>query len=221
MKAFISYSSKQIAIAQRLKDFLESIEIDSFVANYDLRAASSWKDAIVENLMDCELFIPLLSKFFRESDWCSQEMGIAFVQDKKFIPVSLDDTKPYGFLNHIQTGFTIYDVTPELVVCEGLMELFKNTQGFIGLLKRPLGFRLSEAIFERMQPYFSKFNNVEINEIIETSISNYQIWGASKCASEYIPKLLASRKSDIDSMLFKKIMYQIETGKRYPNGNAQ
>jgi hypothetical protein len=79
MKAFISYNSQQLKAAEGIKRFLKAIEIESFVANDDLRTSSDWKTVITKELHKCELFIPLLSKAFKTSDWCSQELGIACI----------------------------------------------------------------------------------------------------------------------------------------------
>lgn len=215
VKAFISYSAKEVVWAQRVKNFLDSIGIDSFVANDDLRVASSWKDSIVEELRNRELVIPLLSRAFKESDWCSQEIGIAYIQNKKFIPISLDRTKPYGFLNHIQTRFA-NDCNPTVTVAEGLMELFANAQGFIHLANTSGNFKHSGEVFEHMKPFFDKFSKAEVNEIIKAAIANAQVWSAGQCQTKYIPSLLASRKSDIERLLYKKIEYQIKNNEWYP-----
>jgi hypothetical protein len=217
-KAFISYSSQQqqqVDDALKIKEFLESIYIDSFVAKDDLRAASTWKDKIVEELKNCDLFIPLLSKEFKESEWCSQEMGIAYIQGKKCIPISLDDTKPYGFINHIQTRF-VDDMFPELILSEGLMECEADFRGFIQLAKTAPNFRRAEEIFKTIDPYFTKINKGDLNLIVKSSIENSQIWSAADCAGKYLPKLLELRQNDIEPDLYAKLIYQCKNGKWYP-----
>jgi hypothetical protein len=216
MKAFVSYSSKEMDAVRKLERFLNTLGINSFIANDDLRIGSDWKKRIVLELKCCELFIPLLSKEFKKSEWCSQELGIAYIRNKEIIPISLDGTKSYGFINHIQSK-SLKDQSIEVLLSEGLMEIkeINNACGFIELLKKTGSFRYSELIFKSIMPYTRLINNNDLNEIIKISIKNSQIWAASECSSKYIPQLLNDRKDDIDLLLLKKIKYQIDEQKWY------
>jgi hypothetical protein len=221
MKVFISYNSKQLNLAENIRDFLDSVSIDSFIANDDLRTGANWKKAIISELEKCELFIPLLSKEFKISDWCSQEIGIAYIKNMGIVPVSIDDTKPYGFINHIQARF-VNKMDIALIIAEGLMECnnMNNASGFIKLLKDAGSFRRSEEIYKALEPFFDKLKIDDLNLVISCSIANAQIWSASSCLNKYIPKLLKLRKDDIDRLLIKKLKYQIKNGKWYPERNV-
>ena len=217
MKIFISYSSKQLEVAKRIKLFLDEIEIDSFLADDDIRTASDWKERIFEELQKCEIIIPVLSKEFKSSDWCSQELGIFYLQKKKIIPVGTDNIHPFGFINHIQSRF-IKDTSLELIISEGLMECVSNCTGFIYLLKKlKYGFKIAEEIFSVIEPYFEKIKKEDVNFLLDVSIRNSQIWSSARCSEKYIPKLLELRKKDTDAVLRKKITYQIKNNKWYPN----
>uniref|UniRef100_A0A7C3I7M8 Toll/interleukin-1 receptor domain-containing protein n=1 Tax=Gracilinema caldarium TaxID=215591 RepID=A0A7C3I7M8_9SPIR len=219
MRAFISYSSKQIELAQEIKNFLKTIDIDSFVANDDLRTASDWKKMIVKELSASDIFIPILTLDFKQSEWCSQELGIAFIRKKKIIPISLDGCKPYGFINNLQAR-SIKEYGVDLIISEGLLEykIDNGGLGFAELLKKSGLFRYSEKIFKILQPYYSILGKESLNKIIEYSISNSQVWAATECANNYIPVLLKERKKDIDPLLYKKIQYQIEQQEWYKEG---
>jgi hypothetical protein len=211
MIAFISYNTEQLTAAENIRDFLNSIGIDSFIANDDLRAGSNWKDSIISELKKCEIFIPLLSTEFKISDWCSQEIGIAYIKNLKIIPISVDDTKPYGFINHIQTRF-VNKMDINLIIAEGLMEIpsINNASGFIKLLNDAGSYGRSDEIYGILEPFFDKLEIGDLNSIIEGSIKNGQVWDASLCQNKYIPELLNLRKNDIDKSLLKKIRYQIK-----------
>jgi hypothetical protein len=77
------------------------------------------------------------------------------------------------------------------------------------MLRQPVSFYCSEKIFQTLEPYYSKLTVLDLNKIVELSISNNQVWPASDCAQNLIPKLLNLRKKDIDPLLFKKLEYQI------------
>jgi hypothetical protein len=216
MKAFISYSSIQIEKAQEIKDFLRTIEIDSFIASDDLRTASDWKKTIVSELKECVIFIPILTADFKKSDWCSQELGIAYIKGKKIIPISVDDCKPYGFVSNLQSR-EIKEYGIKLIISEGLLQhkIDNGGSGFAELLKKRGSFEYSEKVFRIMQPFYGNIRKDSLNKIIEYSISNNQVWPASECAKIYIPKLLSERQEDIDPILYKKIKYQIENQEWY------
>jgi hypothetical protein len=217
MKAFISYSSRNQETAREISDFLETVQMNSFIAKDDLRAASNWKDTIVKELGLCDIFIPLLSKDFKESSWCSQEIGIAFILGKKFIPISLDDTRSYGFINHIQSKSITQEKPLELIIAEGLMEckIPNGVQCFIRLLEISGNFRYSEHVYKGMEPYFMEFSSSDLNTIIKLSINNGRIFNASKCSKKYIPCLLAKRKDDIVPDLYEKLNCRITNDEWY------
>jgi len=222
MKAFISYSSLQTDHAKVVKDFLRDIKVDSFVANDDLRSATDWKKSIMEELLECEIFIPLLSKNSKASNWCSQEIGIAYAKKKKIVPISIDATRPYGFIGHLQAK-TIDEHQVEILLSEGLLEnrIPNGSLGFIEMLKWKGSFRFSEIIFKSMAPFFRRISTEDINKIVELSISNNQVWPAADCRSDYIPKLLSARKSDIDPLSYKKLKFQIDNQKWYDDESQE
>lgn len=100
LRAFISYSSVDKHLAGRLKNFLQwygGYEI--FVAHDDLTGGTIFTEEIVNFVIKADLFIPLLSPSFKESDFTNQETGMAVALYKKIIPVKLKDINPYGFIN--------------------------------------------------------------------------------------------------------------------------
>jgi len=215
MKIFISYSSKQIYFANRIKEYFDKIEIESFLANDDIRIAENWKDRILNELKTCNIIVLILSKDFKKSDWCSQEIGIFYSLGKNIIPISIDGTQSYGFINHIQSKMIEPEIPVELRVAEGLTECINNYVPLINLLKNVGGCRYAENVFKTIEPYFDKIEKEDINLIIKYSIENSQIWRAAKCIDLFIPKLLNIRKDEIDPELFKKINYQLKNQKKY------
>ena len=220
MKIFISYSKDQLEIARKIKEFLSQAGLDSFLATDDLRTASDWKDRIINELNDCEVVIPVLSKEFKASDWCSQELGIFYFLKKKIIPISADETLPFGFISHLQSRTIrskfLNDLSLELIVSEGLMECASLADAFVCLLRQAPNFRMAEEIFRTIVPYFDRLKKEEVNSIIEISIENGQIWSAAECANKHLPQLLELRKDDINAVLREKIEYQITNNKWYP-----
>lgn len=221
MKAFISYSTKYDNISKEIKYFLSTLNIDSFVASEDLRTSSNWKHEIIKNLRDSKIFIPLLSKEFKDSNWCSQEMGIAYIRKLKIIPLSIDETKPYGFISDIQSkSITAND--KELVILEGLMEykIQNGIDGVLNKLEESGTYRYSEELFKIFGKYLEKLSGNDLNRVIKICIQNSQIWNASECQKHYLPSLIKKRNNDIQPDLLQKIEYQITQGTWYKENDV-
>jgi len=105
MIAFISYSYLDRHHARQTKRVLEDVGVAAFLAHEDLKVSEEWKNRIIEELKICHLFIPLLSKNFRRSKWAPQEVGfIVSRPEVRIAPLSIDETTPFGFIEHLQSG---------------------------------------------------------------------------------------------------------------------
>lgn len=104
LRIFFSYSTDDKKIVGFLKDPLESYGFEVFVAHDDdaIEPAVEWQYEIIENLKKCDIFIPLITNNFIESDWTDQETGMARINDKFIIPLEVD-YYPYGFIGNIQS----------------------------------------------------------------------------------------------------------------------
>lgn len=107
LNAFISYSSEDKEIAGIVKNALLNLGINSFLAHEDITPSQEWQGEIVNKLNTCNIFVPIITKNFRESDWTSQESGAAFIKGMDIVPISVkfpDETfiLPYGFMSKYQ-----------------------------------------------------------------------------------------------------------------------
>jgi hypothetical protein len=101
LRIFFSYSTDDKKIVGMLKEHLEFMGFEIFLAHEDLEPCVEWQDDIKKNLNRCDIFIPLLTESFKSSDWTDQETGIAIATDKFIIPLQVD-FPPYGFIGKIQ-----------------------------------------------------------------------------------------------------------------------
>jgi len=88
-------------MAGRIKRGLEYWGVDAFLAHEDIKPSKEWQEEIIENLRNCHVFMPLLTDHFRDSEWTDQESGMARIESKIIIPLSVD-IQPYGFLGGYQ-----------------------------------------------------------------------------------------------------------------------
>src|SRR5437867_544945 len=104
VKAFISYSHQDRVFGAQAKGVLGEVGIDAFLAHEDLEVSEEWRKRIVVELRQCELFVPILSRRFLESDWAPQEIGFIVSRDDIVVaPLSIDGTVPRGFISHVQS----------------------------------------------------------------------------------------------------------------------
>ncbi len=139
IKVFISYSSKQKVLGGKFKYNLEKYcGYETFIAHDDIPASALWEEEIISNINSSHFFLPLISKDFRESLFTDQETGIAICLGKKIIPVNLDGTNPYGFIQKYQAlqykkyppGFHFQDNMSELVLTIAQIELYKEESSY-------------------------------------------------------------------------------------------
>ncbi len=132
IKVFISYSSKEKILGEKFKYNLEKYcGYETFIAHTDIPASSLWEEEILSNINSSHFFLPLISKDFRKSPFTDQETGIAICLGKKIIPVNLDGTNPYGFIQKYQAlrykkyhpSFHFQDNMNELVLTIAQIEL--------------------------------------------------------------------------------------------------
>ena len=107
LNAFISYSSKDKEIAGIVKDALSNLGINSFLAHEDITPSQEWQEVIVNQIKTCNIFVPIITENFRESDWTAQESGAAFIKGMDIVPISAyfpggSFTQPYGFISKYQ-----------------------------------------------------------------------------------------------------------------------
>jgi hypothetical protein len=220
LKAFISYSTDDKNVGAGIKAALDDLGIESFLAHNDLRVSEEWRNRISQELEECEVFIPLLSKSFSQSKWCDQETGtIIHRKSVLIIPLSIDGTVPYGFISHIQS---------HKIPANGIStEIIRNAIGakfpsiIIDLLPkgvhRVYTFRAAEAAVAPLVPYFDKLSKPQAHEFAEQAIENGQIWAAHLCREEYLPKFLALNKAKLPVRIYRAIKYQVDRQEWYAN----
>lgn len=204
---FISYSSADKQRAAEVKTALAACGIDGFMAHDDIHVSQQWRDRILDELRRMQVFVPLLSSNFKTSDWTAQEAGAAVVRaDVLIIPVSLDGTVPYGFLNHFQGRPLPRPIHPAFfrdvllmnrphIVIETLIDELESAGTFRG----------AEALMQPLFPFFDKLTPAEAERIIDISIDNDQIWNASKCRGIYLPALLQAAQGKVPASKLQEL----------------
>jgi len=101
VKAFISHTAKDKAIAKRLRDVFKSHNVDCFVAHEDIKPSEEWQEEIRKALNTMDFFISIHTEGFSERIWCQQEVGFAVARGVKVIPIKFGED-PEGFIGKYQ-----------------------------------------------------------------------------------------------------------------------
>jgi hypothetical protein len=108
------------AFAGQTQTVLGEVGISAFLAHEDLEVSDEWRDCLLRELAQCQLFVPLLSKHYLLSTWAQQESGfiVSRLQEVVVAPLSLDGTRSGGFLSHLQTS-ALAKIDPLLLARNG------------------------------------------------------------------------------------------------------
>lgn len=87
---FLSYSTKDLEEAEKIKLELSSIGVDVFLAEHDLRAGNNIPQDIIEKIQGANLFLLLWSQNALDSTWCSMEAAAARGAGTRIVPLFLD-----------------------------------------------------------------------------------------------------------------------------------
>lgn len=188
-RAFVSYSVERKHDGGAVKAFLTKFGYECFLAHDDLRVSEEWKQRILQELGEADVFVALLSKEFMESKWCGQELGFIVSRPEVLvIPLSLDGTMPYGFIGHLQ-GKEVHDGNLATVLEEALYRK-RPRQMIPAQIERVASagsFRGAEALVLPLVPHFALFADEEVDAFTGAVAGNGQVWDASDCRNEYIP----------------------------------
>lgn len=217
LRGFLSYYHTDGRLAANVKAYVAELGVDCFMAHDDLVISDDWKQRIIEELQYMEVFIALLSKSFKSSDWAPQELGFAVARsDVPIIPLSIDGTVPFGFIRHLQGKQLTEPITDALFVGPLHRRYPRHLiPALIARMARAGTFRSAEALMEPLRPMFKDFVPPEIDAFVEACIANGQIFSANLCATEYIPEFIRLHRAKIRPERLKVLEYQIEKGTWY------
>jgi hypothetical protein len=102
IKTFISYSSQDSALIQRLHGSLDAVGANPYVAEWWLEAGQPLADKIRRNIEDSTCLLTMLSDEANNSAWVHEEIGYAIAKGIPVIPVLEVGVKVRGFLEGLE-----------------------------------------------------------------------------------------------------------------------
>ena len=85
----------------KISTMLKEHNINTFVAQYDIKSGEKWSNKIKDNLRESQVFLSIITKEYHNSSYTDQEVGMALAMNIRTIPIRLDDSIPKGFLSEI------------------------------------------------------------------------------------------------------------------------
>jgi TIR domain len=98
MKVFISYSSKDEALATRLVASLEDAGLDAWYQKREIMPGDNWAEKIAQGLKESNAMVVLLTADALESDAVQSSISYALGEkafNKRLIPVLVGDSKDF------------------------------------------------------------------------------------------------------------------------------
>ena len=133
MKIFISFSKKDDKVLQAFVDHIlklglklnNSEIICTGIEDSNPKTGDDFKVWIKENIIESDAIIQLISQNYKSSEVCLNEMGAAWILDKKVIPLLLDpiDYKTVGFI-HNTTQLLKIDKRDDLLKLKDDLDIF-------------------------------------------------------------------------------------------------
>lgn len=90
LRIFISYSTKDIAYAAPVWRRLQAAGHVAYFAEETAKAGAKLSIELQNEIQACDVFVVLWSRNAKDSDWVSQEIGIAQANGKEILPVILE-----------------------------------------------------------------------------------------------------------------------------------
>jgi len=91
---FISYSRKDIAFARLLQESLKQSQVDTWIDWERIPVGEKWWNEICEAIQNANVFMFIISNNSIGSNVCKDEINQALKNNKRIIPIIVDDLKP-------------------------------------------------------------------------------------------------------------------------------
>lgn len=182
------------------------------MAHNDIEPSEEWIDRILKELRNCDVFMPILTKYFNRSKWTDQETGCALVLKKLIFPLKID-VDPHGFISRYQAHSLKTNDLPGSV-CAVLQILSKKPKvgdlvrdALIEVFSSSESFRSAKRNTERLLS-FKGFNMDQVKKIIQYTINNDQI---HRCFAAQRPlrDFAYGYKKKLNVRLYQKLLHLI------------
>ena len=112
-EVFISYKSEEFDDALRIKNLLEANNISCWMAPMCITGGASYAAEIPKAILNCKIFVLILSDNAQKSKWIPRELDQAINSDKRIMPFVIEKCDIKGdfsfYLSNVQQYFAYTD----------------------------------------------------------------------------------------------------------------
>lgn len=206
---FLSYHTNQKVISKTIKEKLEEIGFQVFMAPDDIHGGSKFLSVMYDKIKSCQIFLALISKDYPTSEYSDHEVGIALGFEKPVLPICIDGQIPYGFLREYHcvcsADMNIEQKIQE--IADTIMTLTDTGKEYMDLLIHNLenaGSFVDANHWAKKLSKYSVFTSEHIARIADARLNNSQIYG-SFMACPVIDEILAKQKASLSIEIRTKL----------------
>lgn len=107
---FISYSSKDKETADAIRALLDSNNIETWIAPYDIPAGSNYAKVINDAIKNASAFLLVLSDAAQNSLWVERELERAITYHKPILPVQLENVEQSLYFQFMLSEASILNI---------------------------------------------------------------------------------------------------------------
>ncbi|MCK5559623.1 MAG: toll/interleukin-1 receptor domain-containing protein [Thermoplasmata archaeon] len=99
---FLSHSEQDEVLINMIAKSLEAIDLDVYVEEHETNYGSDVVESVCNAIDESECLLVVLTDQSIKSQWVNQEIGYAFANEIKIIPVRVGDIKVTGMITNIK-----------------------------------------------------------------------------------------------------------------------
>ena len=197
LRFFISHSHVDKVKAAELKEHLESLGAQAFVAHEDIKPTLHWQHEMRDALESMHVLVALLTKDFRKSKWTDQEVGYAISSTVPVIPIRME-VSPYGFMGEVQAlrgndsaetwAFTLLEYAFQH---DDLAPPCFTT--ILNAVKRCRSYKIADIVLRDVAPLFRHWTPGRTRKFVRAYNENPQVYGSVKYGRTGFPTALSKQ----------------------------
>lgn len=193
---FISYSRKELAIAEKIIDALAKDDLEPWVDWKSIPKGETFEQEIQQGIEAAEIFLFLVSPDSVQSEWCNKEVAHAVRNGKRILPIVIRDTDPKIIHSEISKRNWIFCRDGQDDFNKAIEETHKTIRANYDWSKYHTELQVKALRWERKQDASRLLRGKELREAEEqlAEINGQEEPQPTKIQREYI---FASQKNEI------------------------
>ncbi len=205
-RLFVSYARANSQIVKSLAAELDQLGYDPFY-DADLKGGQRWWDTILDQIEAAEIFLPVVSKRFRDSGPCRRETTWAVELGLAWLPIDIEGADPRLFRRPIaDANWVRYDLKDRTSLAR-LSNALRSLQPITRPKVKPRTAFHSDDLLRRAragdrctaQPGKAGFHHCDPQARTRDPRRNYSAWVAGRAEAQSVISPASSQ--DIDALL--------------------